>query len=141
MAVSALKKITTRAKEIYRKGGTWKAAIKKAGAEYRGGKKVGAKKRPAKKRRKVGGTLSAGSSSGIMGVRRKRKRISGTLSAGASGGIMGLTAAQHISKAKKKMELQIGAAEVRKFQAKKKSVKNRVAKTIAALKSKYRKLC
>ena len=33
---NTLKKITTRAKQIYAKGGTWKGAIKKAGAEYRG---------------------------------------------------------------------------------------------------------
>lgn len=42
-----LKKITTRAKQIYNKGGEWKNAIKKASAEYRSGcksKKVGAYK-------------------------------------------------------------------------------------------------
>lgn len=44
---SALKKITTRAKQIRKKapGKSWKSAIKQAGSEYRGGK--------LKKRRKV----------------------------------------------------------------------------------------
>src|SRR6202000_1717460 len=57
----ALKKITTRAKQIYKKGGTWKGAIKKAGAEYRGGKigkvkkkRVGSVKKKAVKKRRVG---------------------------------------------------------------------------------------
>lgn len=38
MAGSALRKITTEAKKIYKRGGSWKSAIKKAGAEYRSGK-------------------------------------------------------------------------------------------------------
>jgi len=53
MATNALKKITTRAKQIRKKhpGKSWKVAVKDAGREYRAGKK----KAPAKKRRKVSG--------------------------------------------------------------------------------------
>jgi hypothetical protein len=78
MASTALKKITTRAKQIYKKGGTWKTAIKKAGAEYRGSHK---KKSAPKKRRKVSGTLSAGSrpASYAVGKVRRRKKV-GSLS-------------------------------------------------------------
>src|ERR1700744_6164196 len=55
MAANALKKITTRAKEIVRKapGTKWANAVKKAGAEYRAGKISGVKKKSA---RKVSGT-------------------------------------------------------------------------------------
>lgn len=43
---NALKKITTRAKQIQKtKGGSWKNAIKAAGREYRGGKISGTRSR------------------------------------------------------------------------------------------------
>lgn len=45
---NALKKITTAAKKLYKKGGTWKGAMKKASAAYRGGKLK------TKRRRSVG---------------------------------------------------------------------------------------
>jgi hypothetical protein len=67
MAANALKKITTRAKQIRKKqpGKSWKSAVKQAGAEYRAGKKtpvrrkrkatVGAVKRsPVKRKGRVG---------------------------------------------------------------------------------------
>lgn len=141
----ALKKITTRAKQIYKKGGTWKGAIKKAGAEYRAGKK----KSPAKKsRRRVSGTLSGGArpaSYAVGRVKRKaRRKVSGTLSGGArpaSYAIGRVSASSLISRAKEKIGHEIGMAEVRKFRAVKKSAKKKVAKKIAALKSRYRKLC
>lgn len=145
--MSALTKITTRAKQIRRiHGGTWKAAVKKASAEYRAGKvhgvrkKVSGKKKSSRKRttrrktarrRRVGGTLSAGASRGIMGVR----------STAMAAAIGGLSAASHLAHARKKIEHEIGAAEVRKFVAKKKSAKRKIAKRITALKSKFRKLC
>lgn len=50
-ANGALKKITTRAKAIYKSGGSWAAAIKKSSAEYRGGKKSSPKRKAAPKRR------------------------------------------------------------------------------------------
>lgn len=140
---SPLKKITTRAKEIYKRGGTWGGALKKAGAEYRGGKK-----NKSKKRRRVSGTLSQGarpSSYSIGRVKKKRRRrVSGTLSDGArpsTYSIGGLSAAHHIGKAKLKIGEAIARAELRKFQAKKKSLKNKIGRSITALKAKYRKLC
>ena len=143
MASGALKKITTRAKQIYKKGGTWKGAIKKAGAEYRSGKKS----KP--KRRRVSGTLSQGArpaSYAVGKVKKKhtRRRIAGTLSDGArpsSYAVGGLSAAHHIGKAKQKIGHEIANAELKKFQAKKKSLKNKIGKRITALKSRYRKLC
>ena len=156
MAASALKKITTRAKQIrHAHGGTWKAAIKKAGAEYRSGKIAGTKKSSrkkavrrikkyhaaegrairklgrAKRRRRVGGTMSAGASSGIMGVRS-------TFNAAAIGG---LTTSQHIHHAKEKIAAEIGRAEMSKFKAKTKRTKRKITKRISALKSRFRKLC
>lgn len=152
--MSALKQITTRAKQIRRiHGGTWKAAIKKAGAEYRAGRvhgvrrKVSGKKKSGRKKavrrvkrlhaaegkaiRRLGGTLSASASRGIMGVR----------STALAAAIGGLSARQHLAHARKKIEHEIGTAEVRKFVAKKKAVKRKIAKRITALKSKFRKLC
>jgi hypothetical protein len=139
MAVNPLKKITTRAKHIRRiHGGTWKAAVKKAGAEYRSGKIHGTKKRTPKKtpkktarRKRIGGTLSASGSSGIQGVRS-------TFAAAAIGG---LTTAQHIAHAKKKIVNDIAAAEARKFQAKTKTAKRKISKKIAEAKARFRKLC
>lgn len=141
--MSALKQITTAAKAIYKKGGTWKTAIKKAGAMYRAKKK----KAPAKKRRKVSGTLSAGSrpaSYSIGKVKRRKRRIGATLSDSprpAGYAIGGLTASAHIAHAKKKIGEQIALAELSKFKAPKKSAKNKISKKITALKSRYRKLC
>jgi hypothetical protein len=157
MAANALKKITTRAKQIYKKGGTWKTAIKKAGAEYRSGR--------VKKRRKVSGTLSSGGSNGVMGLRRKKRRkVSGTLSSSGSNGVMGvrrkkrrvgavtsslmsdaaisgLTATQHLNKAKQKLDIIIGDLYTKIFKAKTKVAKRKLGKKMTELKSKYRKLC
>jgi hypothetical protein len=154
MAASALKKITTRAKQIYKKGGTWKTAIKKAGAEYRGGKKVSGVKKSRKKTVRRIKALHAAEGRAIRKLRGvKRRKVSGTLSAGASGGIMGVrstfqaaaiggvSVSQHLAHARRKIEHEIGAAEVRKFVAKKKSAKKKIAKKITALKSQFRKLC
>jgi hypothetical protein len=50
MAANALKKITTRAKQIRKKqpGKSWKSAVKQAGAEYRAGNKKPVRKKRAK---------------------------------------------------------------------------------------------
>lgn len=147
MASTTLKKITARAKHIRKMhGGTWKAAVKKAGADYRAGK-LGSVKKSARKKvikkvrkyhaaegralRKLSGTLSAGASQGIMGVRS-------TFQAAAIGG---LSPSQHMAHARKKLEHEIGAAETRKFVAKKKSAKRKIAKRITELKRRFRKLC
>lgn len=86
MAATALKKITTRAKQIRKKhpGKSWKAAIKQAGAEYRGGKISGVRKKrvarkspkkTARKRtaRKVSGMPVMPSGSSIVAARRETK--------------------------------------------------------------------
>jgi len=137
---TTLKKITARAKHIrHTHGGTWKAAVKKAGAEYRAGKIHGVKKKSAKKtaRKKV--------------VRRIKKlhhlegkaihALHGVHSTFQAAAIGGLTTAQHIAHAKKKIVQEIATAEAHKFAAGKKMAKRKIAKRITALKSKYRKLC
>jgi hypothetical protein len=50
--MNALKKITTRAKQIRKShpGITWKSAVKRAGAEYRAGKKSPSRTKPKKSR-------------------------------------------------------------------------------------------
>lgn len=123
---SALKKITTRAKAIRRiHGGSWKAAIKKAGAEYRGGRigSVKRKKAAPKKRRAA--------------VRKIKKFHAAEGRAIKSLG----SVSSHLSSAKKMLEHEIGKLEVQRYKAKKKSVKRKIGKRIAAKKSKYRKLC
>jgi hypothetical protein len=138
MAANALKKITTRAKQIYKKGGTWKTAIKKAGAEYRGGKKVsGTKKKKSPKRKAA-----------VRRVKRLHraegraiKKLGGVASTFTAAALGGLTSSQLVSRAKEKIAIEIGKAEVSKFRATKARAKKKVAKRISALKSKYRKLC
>ena len=132
MAASAvLRKITTRAKHIRRlHGGSWKAAIKKAGAEYRGGRKMsGTRKRKTRKRKaKV--------------VRMKTVRRVRRLHAAEGRAIHSLgSVASHTQAAKKLIEHQIGKLETQKYTAKKKSTKRKIQKRISALKTKYRKLC
>jgi hypothetical protein len=157
--MSALTKITTRAKHIRRiHGGTWKAAVKKASVEYRAGKLGSVKKKAARrktvrrvkalhaaegrairklrgvKKRKVSGTLSDSprpSGYSVMGVRS-------TANAAAIGR---LTTAQHIGHAKEKIAQEIGRAEIAKFRAKTKTAKRKISKRLTALKSRFRKLC
>lgn len=134
MAGSALKKITTRAKVIRRlHGGSWKAAIKKAGAEYRGGKKVGStrKKRRVVRKRRVG---SVKRSSTVKRVKR--------LHAAEGRAIKSLgSVSSHMAAAKSQLKEQIGWAEAQRFASQTKRSKRIIGKRIAALKSKYRKLC
>jgi len=49
--------------------------------------------------------------------------------------------ASHMAHAKAQLKEQIGWAEAQKFAAEKKMTKRKIGKRIAALKSKYRKLC
>jgi|ERR1700730_4861095 len=132
MAASAvLIKITSRAKAIRRiHGGSWKAAIKKAGAEYRGGKKLsGARKRKSPAKRK-------------SPSRRRAVRRIKTLHAAEGRAIHALgSVSSHVSAAKKLLEHKIGREETAKYKAAKKSTKRKISKRIAKLKSQYRKLC
>lgn len=87
MAANALKKITTRAKQLRKKspGKSWKTVVKQAGAEYRAGK-LKAKRKPAKKKvarkrkavkRKTVRRRRVGAVSGVRRpVRRKRRKRS-----------------------------------------------------------------
>jgi hypothetical protein len=132
MAGSAvLRKITTRAKHIRRlHGGTWKAAIKKAGAEYRGGRKMsGTRKQKSRpKKAKI--------------IRMRKVRRIKSLHAAEGRAIRSLgSVASHTAAAKKLLEHQIGKAESQKYTARKKSTKRKIQKRISAMKAKYRKLC
>jgi len=120
---NALKKITTRAKQIYAKGGTWRGAIKKAGAEYRGGKSLTRKKRRSgSKRRKVT-------------RRRKVAAVWPAAVASVNGTISG-----HLSQAKAMIADRIADKERQKFVTKLKRNKRKIQKEITELKKQYRKL-
>lgn len=126
---ATLKKITAQAKRIYKRGGTWKGAIEKAGAEYRAGKlgkvvhmKTKRKRATAKRKRVIKKIHTLHKKEG------KAIRALGSVS-------------HHISHAKHLLAEQIGWAELHKFQAKTKRAKKKVGKKIADLKSRYRKLC
>lgn len=126
MAVSVLKKLNKRAKELVKKKGiSYKAAQKQAGREMRTGKKVsGVKKKSApKKRRSVGA------------VPVKRKKIS----LGKVGSAIG-TVAHHISQAKAIVSEQLGRKLLRRDQATTKTEKKRIGKDIAVLRKKLKAL-
>jgi hypothetical protein len=135
MPNNALKKITTRAKQIFKNGGTWKGAIKKASAEYRSGKKsvIGKtkKKRVRKRRAKVGGSKIRRKK--IGSIRNNADRVDRKRTQITIGSLM--------SEARGKIASSIGAKEQRKFTAKGTRAKRKISKEIAALKVKYRKLC
>jgi hypothetical protein len=67
MASNALKKITTRAKQIRKKhpNQSWKSAVKEAGREYRSGKKAPARKKASRPVHRKARSVS--------GVRKSRK--------------------------------------------------------------------
>jgi|HubBroStandDraft_4_1064222.scaffolds.fasta_scaffold194481_2 hypothetical protein len=135
--MSALTKIVAHAKKIYKRGGSWKAAIKKSGVAYRAGKlgKVAGKSKT--RRKKVGATRKRSSS-----TRRKTLRRVHSLHAAEGRAIKSLgSVASHVSAAKKQLEHQIGKAETRRFTATKKSTKRKIGKQIARLKARFRKLC
>ena len=123
---NTLKKITTRAKQIYAKGGTWKGAIKKAGAEYRGGKRSSTKKRRSVKRKRV--------------TTRRRKVAAVWPAAVAGSASMGGSISGHLSQAKAMIADRIADKERQKFVTKLKRNKRKIQKEIASLKRQYRKL-
>jgi hypothetical protein len=129
--MSALKQIVTRAKQIYKKGGTWKGAIKKAGAEYRGKRR----KSPAKKRK-------VGSAPKKKSARKKIVRRVKALHKAEGRAIKSLgSVSSHLTSAKRLITNKIGEEETKKFKAKKEGAKKKIAKRIAELKSRYRKIC
>lgn len=138
MASNTLSKITTRAKAIRRiHGGTWKAAVKKAGAEYRAGKISGTKKKKSKKRRAIVKTVKRLHRAEGKAI----KRLGGVSSTFMAAAIGRLSTSQHIAHAKEKIAAEIGRAEMSKFKAKTKRTKNKISRRIATLKSRFRKLC
>jgi hypothetical protein len=121
---NTLKKITTRAKQIYAKGGTWRGAIKKAGAEYRGSKHKTKKRVVRNKRRKTS----------------HRKKVGVVWPAAVAGSSMNGTISGHLSQAKKMLAEKIGDKETQKFTTKLKRNKRKIQKEISSLKKQYRKL-
>lgn len=126
---AALKKINIKAKKIYKRGGSWKSAIKKAGAEYRSGKlgKVvhmkTRRKRATAKRKRV-----------IKKIHRLHKAEGKAIQSLGS-------VSHHIGRAKQQLIDQIARAEAKKFAAAKKTTKRKIQKRITHMKARYRKLC
>ncbi len=121
---NTLKKITTRAKQIYAKGGTWKGAIKKAGAEYRGSGLKTKKRSTRSKRRKT----------------TRRRKVGVVWPAAVAGSSMNGTISGHLSQAKAMIADRIADKERQKFVTKMKRNKRKIQKEISELKRQYRKL-
>lgn len=127
---TTLKKITAEAKRIVKRAPKtkWVNAIKQAGAKYRAGKLGTVKKKAAKKAVKKAAKKKA-----------TRARRVGSVAPKVSAGF-GLTNIQgSIAGIKRATVEQIGKLEARKFAAKTKTEKKRIAKKIAEKKRVYRK--
>jgi len=135
MSTTTLKKITGRAKAIYKKGGTWKGAIKKAGAEYRAGKISGVKKkRKPAKRKRVGAVKRKSAPRKRVGT-APRKRKTPAPRKRAVGSV-----ASHTAAAARLVKEQLAWNLLNISQAKKKVVKRKLQKKSAVLKRKLRAL-
>jgi hypothetical protein len=122
-----LKKITARAKQIRKrhKAMTWKAAIKKAGAEYRGKKKpVRRKKTVVRKRKRISGIRTNAD-------RVDRKKVNVTIG----------SVSYHKGQIKKGLKTKIENAAGRRELAIKVNERRKLSKTIAKLKKEYRAYC
>lgn len=149
--MNALTWITKEAKKLRReyprRFATWREYVAQASAIY--AKKHKGKSPVGHKRRKVTGTKKKSRrSAAVKRVKKLHraegkaiKRLGGVQSTFMAAAIGRLSTAQHISHAKEKIKHEIGAAESRKFAAKTKRVKNKIARRIRELKSKYNKLC
>lgn len=117
MAGNALKKITTRAKQIVKKhpNKKWSVALKEAGREYRSGKISGTKTRS----KKVGAKKKAP-------VRKKS-----SLGSVTTGGSLE-------SQLKKQLKEQLGWLLVSREQAKTKTEKNKLARKAVEIRKKLR---
>ena len=120
----SIAKISRRAKQIRKShpGMKWQSALKKAGAEFRG-KKSAPKKSTSKKRRKVGSNVT-------------RSKAHTDYNAPEVNISIGSVEARY----RKELEKKLGVLEVRKFNARLKSDKRKIAKDIAAVKSKIRNI-
>ena len=135
MAKFSIKQITTRAKQIYKKGGTWQSAIKKAGAEYRGKKRSGSK---VSRKKKVSGvkrkTTTRKKRVGAIRTNRDgvdRKRVNVTIG----------SVQHHKSALKSGIKSRIETKAGRRELAIKKNERKKLTREIAKLKKDYRALC
>lgn len=134
MSTTTLKKITGRAKAIYKKGGTWQGAIKKAGAEYRSGKISGVKKKkkaPAKRKR-VGAVKRKAAPRKRVGAPPRKRSRPATRAIGS--------VASHTAAAARLVKEQLAWNLLNITQAKKKTVKRKLQKKSAVLKRKLKAL-
>jgi hypothetical protein len=126
MASTTLQKITTRAKQI-RKGHPnmeWKTAVKKAGAEYRGGK--------------ISGTGARKKARGSSARKKSPGRRIGAVPSGSTGSSD--TAAGLESMLKKKLNEQLGWLLVQQRTAPTKTARKKLAPKIRELTSKIKAL-
>jgi hypothetical protein len=133
MSTTTLKKITGRAKAIYKKGGTWQGAIKKAGAEYRSGKISGVKKkRKPVKRKKVGAVKRKAAPRKRVGAAPRKRTRPAKRAVGS--------VASHTKAAANILKEQLAWNLLNISQAKKKVVKRKLQKKSAVLKRKLKAL-
>jgi len=132
---NVLKRITTRAKQIYAKGGTWKGAIKKAGAEYRGKRSTKKKRTGSRRKKKVGVVWPAAVAGNVTRSRSHTDKNKITNNFQIGGTISG-----HLSQAKAMIADRIANKERQKFVTKLKRNKRKIQKEISELKRQYRKL-
>ncbi|MES3018588.1 MAG: hypothetical protein V4721_12445 [Bacteroidota bacterium] len=116
---NALKKITTRAKQIRRShpGIAWKTAIKRAGAEYRGGKKTVSRSAPKKSKKRS--------------VQKRKTRAVAVTAVHGNG-------ESPITMIKSMLKTRLGKALLRKELAKGKRDKRREQKTINSIRQQLR---
>jgi hypothetical protein len=134
MPGNALRKIVTRAKQIFKKGGTWKGAIKKASVEYRS-----KKKKPARvgyagyTRRKIKQVSKVARKKRKLNPKLSRKKAVASVSIGS--------VAHHKSEIRKGLKYQLekkaGAREMSKI----KVIRRKLSKDIAKIKKDIRALC
>lgn len=151
---NALKKITTRAKQLRKKhpNSKWTSLIKKAGAEYRNGKLGSAtRKKVAKKKRSP--NRQTGTSSTVYDKRRsarapgKRRSASGRSyterrknRSDAPGKLTGVSASTLKSELKNRYKESLGKQLVRRELAPNKRARKKVQKQVLATKLQLRKL-
>jgi len=129
---TTLQKITLEAKRIRKAHPNmkWTAAVKAAGAKYRGGKISGIKKKktaPAKKRKRISGVPRPAPKA----VSFKRKVVSGVGSISTAG---------HVSAIKNDLKNKLGAELAAQHLAAKKMDKRKHAKKVADIKKKLRSI-
>jgi hypothetical protein len=132
---NALKKITTRAKQIYKSGGTWMAAIRKSGAEYRTGKISGVrkKKKTTRKKSRSGSKIRRKK---IGAIRTNRDRVDRKQTSITIGSV-----AHHKSQARMGLKHQLEKKAGQRELATRKPLKRKLSKDIAKIKRDIRALC